>query len=190
MNDVLTVFHETLDWIKYDYASFNFFVERDFVWTVQKKLTQVFKEKNLPYKVINDCPIENGNHRSVCVDLAIVNFDMLPKDLICEKDTAELGIEFKFEPSKKRSDICVHKLPVVDWRGVLNDIERVRRFVNQNKAKIGIAIVIDEYGRFKTRKDCPENSQWLSWGNYNHPDSFDINILYTKFESESHRRLE
>src|SRR5665648_948421 len=124
--DLLNIFKECLEVIRHYYCEYNFYCERDFVWTIQKLLKTHIEEKGLPYKVFNDFPMETGERRSKSVDIAIVKTGIDDRDISYGKAQAELVIEFKFEPSKMRKDeICVHKLPVVGWSGVLEDIDRV-----------------------------------------------------------------
>lgn len=52
-----------------------------------------------------------------------------------------------FEPSKYRTDICTHKLPVVFWSEVLKDINRIEAFTKSDKAKTSVAVLIDEGSR-------------------------------------------
>ena len=91
------LFENAIAWLKDNYGQFQFFVERDLVWTVQTYLFSQIKEYGLPYRVFNDYPILPGNRRSLCADLAILNTDSL----------VEVAAEFKYEPSHTRGDICV-----------------------------------------------------------------------------------
>lgn len=78
-------------------------------------------------------PIEYGKKRSICVDLAVISNDLEDKDVLQRKGQAEFVAEFKFEPSEMRKkEICIHKLPVVGWSEVLEDAERVKRFVDNS----------------------------------------------------------
>jgi hypothetical protein len=45
---------EAVDWLREHYGEFEFWVERDLVWTVQTHLRQVIGERGLPYLVLND----------------------------------------------------------------------------------------------------------------------------------------
>ncbi|HZK61077.1 MAG TPA: hypothetical protein VFC41_03310, partial [Anaerovoracaceae bacterium] len=77
--------------------------------------------------------------------------------------------------------ICVHKLPVVGWSGVLEDIDRVQRFVANEYAKCSVAILVDEFGRHKTSQHIIENAMWIDWGNCN-SEKLNVSILYTEFK--------
>lgn len=178
--DLLNLFNECLDVIRHSYCENNFYCERDFVWTVQKLLKNHIDENKLPYKILNDFPIEIGERRSRSVDIAIIKIGIDDRDVLFRKSKAELAIEFKFEPSKMRKDeICVHKLPVVEWREVLVDIERVHRFVENKATKCSIAILVDEFGRHKTSHPIVEDSIWIDWGNCN-SKNLNVSILYTE----------
>lgn len=177
--DWIEIFNNCLEEIKNNYHAYHFYCERDFVWTVQKFLDDYIRQNNLPYKILNDYPIEGGERRSKSVDLAVVYYDVKDFDVLKGEAQAEFVVEFKFEPSKMRKDeICIHKLPVVSWQGVLEDIDRVNRFVGNNKSKSSIAILIDEYGRHNTPNHTLCNSEWIDWNNCN-TNKLKISILYT-----------
>lgn len=42
---------EVITWLKDHYGEFEFWVERDLVWTLQSRLGQVIKKRGLPYSV-------------------------------------------------------------------------------------------------------------------------------------------
>ncbi|MBW7572439.1 hypothetical protein [Caproiciproducens faecalis] len=176
----LDVHKNCLEAIRQNYCNFHFYCERDFVWTVQKYIQNYIGDNRLPYKVFNDFPIESGEKRSKSVDIAVIANNFNDKDILIGKAQAEFVIEFKFEPSKMRKDdICVHKLPVVEWSGVLIDIDRIHRFVENRKAKCGVAILIDEFGRHKTSQHILENSTWIDWGKCN-SEQLNVSVLYTE----------
>jgi len=152
----------------------------NFVWTIQKLIAEYIHDNKLPFKVLNDFPIESGVRRSKSVDLAIIRNDLDDRDVLYGKAQAEFVVEFKFEPSKMRKDeICVHKLPVVQWSEVLKDIERVHRFVDSKLAKCSVAILVDEFGRYINPQHTPGNSTWINWGNCN-SQKLNVSILYTE----------
>ncbi len=88
------LFENAIIWLKEHYAQFQFFVERDVVWTLQLYLIRQIREQSLPYPVFNDYPILPGTRRSLCVDLAILNTENL----------IEGAAEFKYEPSHQRAE--------------------------------------------------------------------------------------
>jgi len=71
------LFENAIAWLKDNYGQFQFFVERDIVWTLQQYLVSQIKEYGLPFRIFNDYPILPGNRRSLCADLAILNTDSL-----------------------------------------------------------------------------------------------------------------
>jgi len=144
------------DWLQDTYFQHHFFVERDIVWTLHKKLIYLIQEMELPYQVFNDHPILPGNRRSLSVDLCIVN----------KEDKIQVAIEFKYEPAHNRSDILKTKFPVVIWGvgGVTDDVERVRQYVQRGKAQVAYFIFIDEGGFFRHRSPHP-GTQWIGWKN-------------------------
>lgn len=177
--DTIPDFINTLNHVKEHYSEYHFYCERDFVWTIQKLMREYFEKNNLPYRVYNDYPMEKGVH----VDLAIVDYSIKDNKAIQNGlAQAKITIEFKFEPSKLRSDeICVHKLPVVFFSEVMKDVERVHKFVADKKTKRSIAILVDEYGRFKTPQhmDVSPQSKWIDWGSCG-SDKLNISILFTE----------
>lgn len=174
------LFFEVISEIKRNYPDFGFYMERDLVWTIQKMLLHRITKNNLPYNVYNDYPIEKGERRSKSVDLAVVGRGIDYHDILDQKVSAELVVEFKFEPSRMRKDICTHRLPVVFWSEVVEDINRVKRFFSHNKAKSAIAVFIDEYGRNRNKSsdifEVP--NMWEEWGSYN-TSMYNISVLIT-----------
>lgn len=163
--DASELFENSIAWLKENYAQFQFFVERDVVWTIQKYLIRQIKEQSLPFRVFNDYPILSGNRRSICVDLAILNMDNL----------VEVAAEFKYEPSHERKykasqgkegDIWHTKFgpTVVFWGddGVGKDIKRIQNYVDIGKAKAAYAVFIDEGSHFSSK--LPHHgSEWIHW---------------------------
>ena len=168
-----------MQWIKSDYAKHSFFVERDFVWTVQKKLTEILAREQSQFNLFNDYPIEPGSRRSICVDLAVASRGICYKDVQTGEAQLEFVAEFKFEPSKVRPDIMSHKLPVVEWSAVLEDINRIRRYVGNRSAKTGVSVFIDELGLNRSRP-VDSHSQWLDWGPCN-LSNLNLSVLWTTY---------
>ena len=172
------LFWDTIESIRADYAMYNFYVERDFVWTVQKQLKRRIQNSGLPFTVYNDYPMERGPRRSKSVDLAVIPLASDSFDIRDGRESAEFVAEFKFEPSRERpNDICLHKLPVTAWKDIQNDVERVHRFVKDGKAKAAAALFVDEYGRHRA-KNPDSLSEWMDWGSYD-TDSLNVSALYT-----------
>jgi hypothetical protein len=67
------LFDDALEWLKENYGSFRFFVERDVVWTVQLRLLEVIAKQNLSFQIFNDYPILPGSRRSLSADLVILD---------------------------------------------------------------------------------------------------------------------
>jgi hypothetical protein len=148
MSDALDIFLEGMNWLKQNYASFRFFLERDVVWTVQKRILETVENQGLPYRVFNDYPILPGVHRSISSDLAILD----------QKSMIELIVEFKYEPAHERQDICTHKLPVVFPNNIEKDIARIEQFA-AGKTETALAIFIDEGGHYRSKLSYLE-SEW------------------------------
>lgn len=172
MESSTELFLSTMEWLKENYFSFRFFMERDVVWTVQKHIIELVEQKGIPYQVFNDYPILPGKgRRSRSVDLAIVN----------QGQIIEVAAEFKYEPSHRRQDICRHKLPVVFWTeksGVGKDVERVRDFIAAGKAKIAYSVFIDEGGHYRKRTPY-QGSRWVDWES-NETEIYKISVLWSQ----------
>ena len=97
------LFEEALDWLREHYGQFEFWVERDLVWTVQTRLRTLIRERSLPFEVFNDYPLLPGSR----CDLVICN---VGKEVL-------VAAEFKYEPSHGRAEFAAlpGKLPVVFW---------------------------------------------------------------------------
>jgi len=132
------LFREAMDWLRENYASFRFYTERDVVWTVQERLRRDIEERGLPLRVFNDYGVLPGKRRSFSADLAVLD----------EHEKVLLAVEFKYEPSHRRSDIPKKKFPVVFWgkEGVGKDVDRVERFVTEGDVVQALALFIDEGG--------------------------------------------
>ena len=156
------LFENTMAWLEEHYGEFRFFKERDVVWTVQTQIIQEIEDNNLPYRVFDEFPIATGNGSSQSTDLAILN----------GRGLVEVAIEFKYEPSPDRKsnrggDILHSKIecPVVSWSAVVQDIERVCSYVDQDRADIAYAVFIDEGSRiYGSHRQPPRGSEWLYWG--------------------------
>lgn len=169
MKTASNVFEETLDWVKEKYEEFGFHKERDITWTIQKKITEIITDNNLPYKVYDEYPIKPGNHRSICVDIAILNKDFTPR----QGSTIEVAAEFKYEPDHKREDMLTYyydvegnkktKFPLVFWReGVGKDIENAKEYFSSKLAKASYSIFIDEGGYFRSYATFV-GSRWIDF---------------------------
>jgi hypothetical protein len=148
------LFEETMAWLRERYDEFEFWVERDLVWTTQSGIRQVIRERSLPFGALNDYPLLRGARRARSSDLVI-------------RDSCQavlMAIEFKYEPSHRRTELLPGKLPVVFWGndGVAKDVQRNREFVEQGVARAAYAVFIDEGGYFRHRSAHP-GSAWQDW---------------------------
>ena len=155
------MFEQTFEWLKSSYGNYDFFLERDLVWTIQQKLREIIVENNLQFEVFNDFPIVKAQRRSLTTDLAILN----------KRNEVELAIEFKYEPDHQRGfgarkEIWPSKLnpSVVFWGkdGVGKDVERARQYVDQKRAKVAATVFVDEGGLFRHRQPHP-GTKWIDW---------------------------
>jgi hypothetical protein len=147
---------EALDWLREHYAQFEFWAERDLVWTVQTRLRQEVGGRRLPYLVLNDYPMLAGTRRALNADL-----------VIRERGTGSMvAAEFKYEPAHERTEFMAMpaKLPAVAWGrdGVAKDIARIRAFVEAGTVSTAFALFIDEGRHFRHRPAHP-GSTWVDW---------------------------
>ena len=106
--------------------------------------------------------------------------------ILNEDNQVELAIEFKYEPDHERgkgpnNDIWPTKLDpsVVFWgkEGVLKDVERCKKFIKKEVAKVAVSIFIDEGGLFRHR-DPHSGTKWIDWDSI---DKQKISILIGYF---------
>jgi hypothetical protein len=150
------LFEEVVDWLREHYGQFEFWVERDVVWTVQTRLRKLVTERSLPFEVFNDYPLLSGPRRARSADLVI-------------RDTAGVVLvaaEFKYEPSHRRAEFAAlpGKLPMVFWGndGVAKDVIRIREFVEAGAAATAFAMFLDEGRHFRHR--APHlGTAWYDW---------------------------
>lgn len=149
--DATGLFDDTIAWLRQNYSSFLFFVERDIVWTVQTRIIKRIGLENLEYRIYHNFPLLPGKK----ADLAILRQD----------DSVALVAEFKYEPSHDRNfkDFLPTKLPVVFWEdGVGKDMIRIREFVDSGKTDAARMLFVDEGGYFRWREPFA-GSQWIDW---------------------------
>ena len=147
---------EAVDWLREHYAQFEFWVQRDLVWTVQTHLRRLVGERGLPYLVLNDYPMLAGTRRALSADL-----------VVRDRPTGDMvAAEFKYEPAHRRTEFMATpgKLPVVVWgaEGVAKDLGRIREFVEAGAASAAYAVFIDEGRYFRHRPPHP-GSRWVDW---------------------------
>lgn len=157
------LFENSLEWFKKNYSRFKFYLERDIVYTLQTHLNDVIAKDSLPLKIHNDYPILPGIKRHLCADLVI-------KANNEKGEIIDVAVEFKYEPDHKREEILQSRFKptVVFWNGensVLKDIERARKYVQDNKAKHAYSIFVDEGKYFCGKKDSFPDSAWEECGN-------------------------
>jgi hypothetical protein len=158
--DAVRLLTDALDWLRATYPEHRIVVERDLVWTLQKWLICEVLTRDLPLRVFNDYGVEPGPRRSLSGDLVLVALDS-PMPLVVA--------EFKFEPSHRRVDIDRKKLPVVGWSGVVEDVARIRRWVDGGMTREGLAIFVDEGGFAHDRRTALADCAWSGWGMYGEP---------------------
>ena len=153
-NDARHLFFDVLSWLRNTYRSHRFFTERDVVWTVQKRLLQEAASRNLQHRVFHNDRMTKGEAKSAPADLALLG----------PGDRAHLAIEFKYEPDHERvrTEFPASKFPVVDWKEVTKDIERVQEFVREGFTPRAVSVFVDEGSHFR-RRPAPGGSRWEDW---------------------------
>lgn len=142
----------SLDWLRSNYSTFCFFVERDIVWSIQTHLLQEIAKAGLSLRVFNDYGILPGSRRGLSADLVLIG----------ENNKIEVAVEFKYEPAHSRTDIPRIKFPVVGWGedGVAKDIQRIKEFVDSGLVNRAYAVFIDE-GRYFRHRPAHPGSAWI-----------------------------
>ena len=77
---------------------------------------------------------------------------------------AELAVEFKFEPDHQRAhtEFPPTKFPVVDWKEVVRDTQRVQEFVQQGFLPHACSLFVDEGGHLADPRSSA-GSCWTTW---------------------------
>jgi hypothetical protein len=164
---------EAVDWLRENYGRFEFWVERDLVWTLQTHLRTVITERSLPFTVLNDYAMLPGPRRSLSADLVL-------------RDAAGqvlVAAEFKYEPSHLRPEFRCQpgKLPVVFWGadGVAKDVARIRQFVEADVTRAAFAMFLDEGRHFRARAPHP-GSAWQDWES-SAPGNLSPSVLWSQW---------
>jgi hypothetical protein len=143
------LFRETVDWLRENYAQFEFWVERALVWTLQGRLRCLIRARGLPFTVLSDYGMLPGIRRALSADLVVREAG----------GQVLVAGEFKYEPSHLRPEFCAQpgKLPVVLWGadGVAKDIARIRQFVEAGTARAAFGMFLDEGRHFRKRPPHP-----------------------------------
>src|SRR4051794_31693326 len=164
---------EALDELGQTYGEQVFYVERDIVWTVQRRLTASISVSGLPWRVYNDYPMIPGTRRALSADLAISD----------SSGHVLAAIEFKYEPCHRRIDVLKSKLPVTAWSEIVKDTDRVRDFVGRGITPVAYATVIDE-GGYLARRDLSVYAQRQTWSGAPHHDH-PVEALIFRFGSSA-----
>jgi hypothetical protein len=152
--DALAVAEQALAWLGTHYRAQRLFAERDVEAAIQRRLGELVRERRLPLRVFHSFPVEQGARRALCADLALLG----------PTDDVELIMEIKYVPARERhgKDIWPGKFPAADWPAIVKDIERLRRWVANGRAKAGLGILVDE-GGFYTGRAVPTGTVRKAW---------------------------
>lgn len=149
-----SVLLEALEWLKATYREHRFFKERDVEAVLQARMTELFEERRVDWRVY-----ENHRVSGKRLDLAVADRHR-PADVM-------LGIELKYEPEHARAggDIRgdTEKLPVCLREELIRDVQQVQRCVKDGLIKAGYALLLDEGGYWRYRQKPPPGTCQL-WG--------------------------
>lgn len=174
------IFFLALEEIKREYPDYEFMVSRDVTWILQKKMNRLIEEKELPFELYQDYPLEKGCREHKENELVLVTQGTNYKDLFSGKAQAELVIRVLFEPSRLRQDICVHHLPKVLVTQLTENIRKVQSLVESNKSKEAVSILIDEYSRHRHQVSQDHQVTWTVWGDYE-GSLLNLSVLIAQF---------
>lgn len=173
MEEAANLFEQAIVWLRENYTRFQFFQERDLVWTVQTHIVKLIQQQGLAYQIFNDYRMTPGSPCSPCADLAICG----------HRGSVEVAAEFKYEPSHQRTDILPGKFDVVGWGDVKKDVDRIQEFVAQGKARVGYSLLIDEGGHFRHRNPLPQ-CRWIDW-EPSGASSSHVSVLWSRVAANS-----
>lgn len=91
------LYEDAITWLLKQYSSFQFFTERDIVWTVQTHIINEIRNRNLPLKLFDNFRVPS----KILIDLVILEE---------RTDAILVAAEFKYEPDHSRVDITPGKL--------------------------------------------------------------------------------
>jgi hypothetical protein len=148
-DDVLA---DALEWLRTTYREHRFFKERDVEARLQQRMSELFEERRLNWRVY-----ENFRMPGKLLDLAVVGPGRI--------EHVALGIELKYEPAHARGkrDLLARKFPVVMWSEVAHDIEQLQVAVKARTIRAGYALLLDEGGYWQTRQSAPPFGTWQHW---------------------------
>lgn len=174
------LFFTALEDIRFHYSEYQFMVNRDLTWILQKKINQMIEEEGLPFELYQDFPLEKGCRERKEHELVLVPQGTNYRDIFSLKSKAELVIRILFEPSKKRNDVCDHHLPRVLITQLMHDIEKVQLVTQKGQSQESVCLLIDEYSRHRHQVIQNEHIIWKLWGSYDDP-GLNVSVLIAQY---------
>ncbi len=141
-------FWRALHWVLETWWQHRFFVQRDVVWTIQKRLIDEPAAQSLSYRVHHNYKMPDGTLAALA--------------LVGRRGHVALALKVKYEPDHDRTDnFLLGKLTpsVVTWTDVAQDVERVNGWVAQGYAQEALALLFDEGWHFRQQILHP-GSRW------------------------------
>lgn len=167
----------SLQSLKKEYPTYQFMVQRDIAWILQKKMIECIEEKGYALEVYQDYPLKRGCKEYNEHELVIVSQGMNYREMFRPSTQVELVVRILFEPSRHRRDICEYHLPRVLIPQFLSQVNELKSLVETNKAKETSLILVDEYSRHRHQIVQEEQMDWQSWGSYDDP-GLNVSVLF------------
>lgn len=162
--------------LQQDYPSYQFMVQRDIAWILQKKMIELIEKKGYALEVYQDYPLKRGSKEYNEHELVVVSQGMNYRDMFKSSSQVELVVRVLFEPSRHRRDICEYHLPRVLMPQFFSQVNELKSLVEMNKAKDTKLILVDEYSRHRHQLNQEEQMDWQSWGSYDDP-GLNVSVL-------------
>ncbi|HOY08654.1 MAG TPA: hypothetical protein PLB05_01095 [Candidatus Omnitrophota bacterium] len=150
------LFESSFSWLLSDYSNHNFFCERDIVWTLQKYILGEIKDKQLPFSLFNEWPMEPKKQYADLVIGAKTSVEQFKPEEI---------LEVKYEPDRNRKIFLKTKFPVVSLKEFKKDIDRVSDFVRKGTVEAGYCLFVDEGGYYKEDHAALKDAERVSSDN-------------------------
>ena len=162
--------------LQQDYPTYQFMVQRDIAWILQKKMIELIEKKGYALEVYQDYPLKRGGKEYNEHELVVVSQGMNYRDMFKSSSQVELVVRVLFEPSRHRRDICEYHLPRVLMPQFFSQVNELKSLVEMNKAKDTKLILVDEYSRHRHQLNQQEQMDWQSWGSYDDP-GLNVSVL-------------
>ena len=166
--DAVELFESVLKHVEESYTDYNFFCERDIVWTLQRGIWERIRKLQLPFRVFHEHPFDQGKGRPA-MDLAILD--------LSSKYPIKVALELKYEPDHKRQGKDIRPDKYVEgkvreatfWTAQTNGgsvqegISRTNKLIDTGKVEVAYAILVDEGGFHHATRQPFSDCEWIQW---------------------------